>query len=97
MMHAIDIENLQVLHQVFVSAKSIRYIALNPLTGDIAVGSSDYSIRIYDRPLIPEKGMACPFEFGFYASVYTGFKIPDQRIKGCPAEGLGCGEGLCAG
>jgi WD40 repeat protein len=55
MMHAVDIENLQVLHQVFVSAKSIRAIALNPVTGDIAVGSSDYSIRIYDRSLIKKK------------------------------------------
>jgi len=72
--HAVDIENLKIRQQVFVSARSIRTITLNPVNGDIAVGSSDYSIRIYDRTLLKKK------EWIAHAnSVFTLRYTPDSK------------------
>jgi WD40 repeat protein len=75
MLHSVDIENLQILSQVLVSARSVRTIALNPVNGDIAIGSSDYSIRIYDRFLLKKKEWVAHSN-----SVFTLRFTPDSKF-----------------
>lgn len=44
----VDIRNLTVMGQIQLSEKSARTIDINKARGEIAVGYSDYSIRIFD-------------------------------------------------
>jgi len=45
---AVDLNTLTVEKQVFASNKSARGLAINPLSGELAVGYSDHTIRIFD-------------------------------------------------
>ncbi len=51
-LHRIDPFALKIMRTAIGSEKSARCIAVNPLTGDIAVGFSDNHIRLYDENLI---------------------------------------------
>jgi WD40 repeat protein len=50
-LHVVDIEMLQILKQLQLAEKNIRTIAIHPMSGDIAIGSSDSYIRVFDRDL----------------------------------------------
>lgn len=51
----IDIERMVVLERKRVSERNVRCIAINGMTGDIAVGSSDNFIRVFDEYLALKK------------------------------------------
>jgi WD40 repeat protein len=51
MIHAVDLKTLSILKKVKASEKSARTITLNRATGDMAVGFSDFYIRIFDEDL----------------------------------------------
>jgi WD40 repeat protein len=51
----VDVENLTIVRKVKASDKSARTIAVNPVTGDIAVGYSDNFIRVFDSSFILKK------------------------------------------
>jgi WD40 repeat protein len=43
----VDVQEWRIKNRIKVSSKSVRTVAINSLTKEIAVGSSDYKIRIY--------------------------------------------------
>jgi WD40 repeat protein len=47
----VDTEQLTIVSKVQATDKSARTIAVNPVSGDIAIGYSDYFIRIFDADL----------------------------------------------
>ncbi len=47
MLTIIEFENLVVKKKLLISDKSARVLAINPLAGEVAVGFSDYFIRIF--------------------------------------------------
>ena len=51
MIHLVDLKNLTTIRKVKASEKSARTIAINHATGEIAVGFSDFFIRIFDEDL----------------------------------------------
>lgn len=74
MLTKIDIEKLVVVRQIKASEKSARTIAINTETGDIAVGYSDYFIRVFDS------SFALKTEWqGHDNSIFTVRFTPDQR------------------
>jgi WD40 repeat protein len=44
----VDVSRLQIINRDQSSEKSARTIAVNPKTGEVAVGYSDYYIRVFD-------------------------------------------------
>jgi WD40 repeat protein len=46
----VDIQSLSVIRRAQISEKSIRCLAINKTTGQVAVGSSDNHIRIFEYP-----------------------------------------------
>jgi WD40 repeat protein len=47
----VDMEGMSIVKKVKASEKSARTIAINSLTGDIAIGYSDHFIRVFDDSL----------------------------------------------
>lgn len=52
----IDLKNLKVMSRVSSSGNSARTIAIDPDSGEIAVGYSDHHVRIFDQNLQPITG-----------------------------------------
>ncbi|MEX2230883.1 MAG: WD40 repeat domain-containing protein [Cyclobacteriaceae bacterium] len=52
MIHLVDLKTLTILKKLKASEKSARTIAVNNARGEIAVGFSDYFIRIFDEHLV---------------------------------------------
>ena len=70
----IDLRTLAVEKRVVAGEKSARTIAINPATGDIAVGFSDYHIRVYDEHLSLKKEWVAHKN-----SVFTLRYSPDRK------------------
>ncbi len=74
-LYIVDFKTLVILDRKKVSEKSIRTIAINARTGDVAVGCSDYFIRIFDSSLTLKK------EWLAHAnSVFTVRYTPDCKF-----------------
>jgi WD40 repeat protein len=72
---SVDLEKKMVLKRKQMSEKSVRCISINPVSGDIAVGSSDHFIRIFDEQLTLKK------EWLAHAnSVFTVRYTPDNKF-----------------
>ena len=70
----VDLRNLSILAQVRASEKSARTIAVNERRGELAVGYSDYSIRVFDSKL------KLKYEWVAHQnSVFTLRYSPDER------------------
>jgi WD40 repeat protein len=50
--HLVDLKTLTILQKVKASEKSARTIAINNTSGEIAVGFSDFFIRVFDEDLV---------------------------------------------
>lgn len=70
----VNARTLTIDRQVKASEKSARTIAINPSTGDIAAGFSDYMIRIFDEHLTLKKEWAAHKN-----SIFTLRYSPDLR------------------
>jgi WD40 repeat protein len=72
---SVDLEKRVVIQRKQISEKSVRCISVNPLSGDIAVGSSDHFIRVFDHRLTLKK------EWNAHAnSVFTVRYTPDNKF-----------------
>ena len=72
--YSIDPEHMTILKRNQLSEKSARTIAVNSKTGDVAVGYSDHSIRIFDADLNLKASRP-----GHVNSVFTLRYTPDLR------------------
>jgi WD40 repeat protein len=71
-----DRERLTILNKVQLSEKSVRTIAINPKAGELAVGYSDYFIRVFDLDTLQLK-----YEWaGHKNSVFTLRYSPDYNF-----------------
>lgn len=75
MLTEISIETLTILNKVKASDKSARTISINTETGDIAVGYSDYFIRIFDSSLTMKAAWQAHDN-----SIFTVRFTPDQKF-----------------
>ncbi|HYC84201.1 MAG TPA: WD40 repeat domain-containing protein, partial [Chryseosolibacter sp.] len=71
----VDIGTRRILKKVQLSDKSARTIAIDPLSGDIAVGFSDCSIRILDADLAVKNSWVAHSN-----SVFTLRYVPGKRL-----------------
>ncbi|HYG01715.1 MAG TPA: WD40 repeat domain-containing protein [Chryseosolibacter sp.] len=70
----VNLASLRIINRLKVSEKNARTIALNPVSGDIAVGFSDNQIRVFDGNL------KLKHEFSAHEkSVFTIRFTPDNR------------------
>jgi WD40 repeat protein len=73
--YLVDLANLRVIRQLKLGEKNIRTICVNERTGDIAIGSSDHVIRVFDREL------KLRHEWQAHSnSVFTLRYTPDARL-----------------
>ena len=71
----LSLENLKILDRIKLSSKSLRTISMNPNTGHLALGFSDFHIRYFD----PESmSLICDWE-AHQGSVFTLQFSPDGR------------------
>ncbi len=70
-----DLNSLRIIHQVKASEKNIRTMVQNHATGELAVGSSDNFIRVFDEKL----GMKLEWQ-AHNNSVFTLRYTPDERF-----------------
>jgi WD40 repeat protein len=71
----VDLEKMVIVGRVQVSEKNARTIAINDATGDVAVGYSDYYIRIFDSSLKLKQEWKAHDN-----SVFTLRYSPDQKF-----------------
>jgi len=72
----IDLKNWSVKRRLIYSDKSARVVAINPVTGDLAVGYSDNFIRIFSL-----EDYSLKFEFEAHQnSVFSLHYTPDYKI-----------------
>lgn len=72
---AVDLSRMIILKRIQTSEKNVRCIAINSLTGDVAVGSSDHFIRVYDEHLVMRKEWQAHTN-----SVFTVRYTPDRKF-----------------
>jgi len=83
----VDLENWSIKKKLIHSEKSARVVALNPVFGEVAVGYSDYSIRIFDAHDFRLKKEWIAHQNSVFSLSYTSdFKIlisgsRDARLK----------------
>ncbi|HEX8040511.1 MAG TPA: WD40 repeat domain-containing protein [Chryseosolibacter sp.] len=71
----VDLRNLALAKRVRSSEKSARTIAVNPSAGEIAVGFSDFFIRVYDENLVLKREWAAHAN-----SVFTLRYDPERKL-----------------
>jgi len=72
----VDIEKWAVRKKILTSEKSARVIAINPKAGEVAIGFSDYFIRIFS---LEDYSLKCEFK-AHENSVFTLHYTPDNNF-----------------
>lgn len=71
----VDFENWRIKDRLKLSEKNVRSIAINSLTNEVAVGSSDFKIRVYDAQSLQLKNEFEAHQNSVFALSYS----PDNR------------------